>query len=105
MEAKEVFQGMPGAFLPDKAGSTQGTFQFILTGDGGGQWAVEIANGQCQVREGTAPQPAATVTMGAADFIRLYQNQLNPVQAFMSGKIKVSGNMAIMMNFMNWFSR
>lgn len=105
MQAAELVRGMPGAFLPEKAGNAQGTFHFILNGEGGGEWALEVANGQCQVREGTTAQPNATVTMEASDFVRLYQNQMNPVQAFMAGKIKVTGNMGLMMQFLNWFKR
>jgi putative sterol carrier protein len=43
--------------------------------------------------------------MDADDFLALYNNKLNPVQAFMSGRIKVSGNVGMVMQLMNWFDR
>ncbi len=104
-QTRDLFEAMPAAFLPDKAGGAKALIQMDLTGEDGGLWILDIANGQCQVREEKAPQPDVTVTMDAKDFIALYQNQLNPVQAFMGGKIKVAGNVGLVMQLLNWFKR
>jgi putative sterol carrier protein len=103
--AKQVIAALPRAFLPEKAASAKGLIQFNLTGDGGGQWVLDVSDGKCAVREETAPKPDATLTISADDFVALYSNQLNPVQAFMGGKIKVSGNVALVMQLLNWFDR
>ncbi|RPI49727.1 MAG: hypothetical protein EHM56_11935 [Chloroflexi bacterium] len=105
VRAQEIINAMPGAFLPAKAGSTKALVQLDLTGEDGGQWVIDVANGQCQVRQEVAAKPDVTVTMASEDFAALYQNQLNPVQAFMSGKIKVAGNVGLVMQLMNWFER
>jgi putative sterol carrier protein len=100
-----MLESMPAAFLPDKAGDTKALIQMDLTGDDGGQWVIDVANRQCQVREEKAAKPDVTVTMSANDFALLYKNQLNPVQAFMGGKIKVAGNVGLVMQLLNWFAR
>jgi putative sterol carrier protein len=105
MTAKELMEAMPSAFLPEKAGNVKALIQFNLTGGDGGQWAVDVADGKCQVREETLTQPDVTVTMAASDFVALYRNELNPVQAFMAGKIKVAGNVGLVMQLLNWFER
>lgn len=105
LQAKDLLEGMPQAFLPEKAGNVKALFQFSLTGEGGGQWVLEVADGRCQVREETADKPDVTLTMAASDFVALYQNQLNPVQVFIEGKIKVSGNVGLLMQLLNWFQR
>ena len=102
---KEMMQTMEAAFLPEKAGAAKALIQLNLTGEDGGMWIVDIANGQCQIREEEIQNPNVTVTMNADEFEALYQNKLNPVQAFMSGKIKVSGNVGMVMQLLNWFQR
>jgi putative sterol carrier protein len=104
-QASELIESMPQAFRPDKAGNAKAAIQLDLKGDGGGVWLLDIANGECQVRPATDAKPDVTVTMGADDFVALYHNRLNPVQAFMSGKIKVSGNVGLVMQLLNWFDR
>lgn len=104
-KTREMMQSMEAAFLPEKAGTAKALIQLNLTGEDGGVWVVDIANGQCQVREEEVENPDVTVTMDADEFVALYQNRLNPVQAFMSGKIKVSGNVGMVMQLLNWFQR
>lgn len=103
--ARELIEKMPGAFLPEKAGDAAARIQLDLTGDGGGAWLLDIANRQCTVTEEKASQVDVTVTMNADDFSALYSNKLNPVQAFMTGRIKVAGNVGMVMQLMNWFAR
>jgi hypothetical protein len=47
MNAAEVFAQMPEAFLADKAGDLRATFQFDLSGEGGGNWSVIVADRTC----------------------------------------------------------
>jgi len=100
----EVMQGMPGAFQSARAGNVNAVVQFNLTGDGGGTWTVKIAEGKCEVAEGAAQAPNATVTAAAADYLALTRGELNPMSAFMSGKLKITGDMSLMMSFQNWFA-
>jgi putative sterol carrier protein len=104
-QAREVIEKLPGAFLPEKAGAAKALIQFNLTGDGGGEWALNVADGKCDVQEGTVSSPDVTLTMTGDDFAAMYKGQLNPVQAFMGGKIKVAGNVGLVMNLLNWFER
>ncbi|MEJ2732360.1 MAG: SCP2 sterol-binding domain-containing protein [Anaerolineae bacterium] len=104
-QVRQLLEAMPAAFMPDKAGSAKALIQLDLAGEGGGQWVLDIAQGECQVTEAKSPKPDVTVSMDAQDFAALYNNQLNPVQAFMAGKIKVTGNVGLVMQLLNWFDR
>lgn len=102
---REMLEAMPDAFLPEKAGDATALIQLDLTGDDGGVWLLDIAGGKCNVREEKASKADVTVTMDADDFVDMYSNRLNPVQAFMSGRIKIAGNVGMVMQLLNWFER
>lgn len=101
----EVMQKLPEAFLPAKAGNVKAVIQFNLSGEGGGTYTVSIADGKCQAAEGPATNPTATVAASAADYLAIARNELNAISAFMGGKLKVAGDMSIMMKFMDWFAK
>ena len=69
-DVKEIFNQMPAAFLPEKAAGMNKTIQINLNGDGGGQWAIKIANGAISVNEGQTDAPNLTLKMDAVRVIR-----------------------------------
>ncbi len=101
---QQVMQGMPGAFQAAKAGNVKASVQFNLTGEGGGTWTVKIAEGKCEVVDGAIEAPTATLTAAASDYLALVRGELNAMSAFMSGKLKITGDMGLMMKFQNWFA-
>ena len=105
MDAAEIFALMPEAFLAEKAGDMRATYQFNLSGEGGGDWAVTIADGACTVMEGQAEKPNVTIGMDAADFVEMISGELQPVVAFMQGKIKLQGDTSLDLKFQDIFAR
>ena len=103
---KGIFDGMQQAFNADKAGNTEATLQYdIDTDDGQKQWRVEIANGSCTTAEGPATDPRLTLQLGLIDFIRLIFGQAQGQQLFMSGKLKLKGDMMFAMQMQTFFDR
>ncbi len=99
----ELFQQMPARFDASKAGDMKASVQFDLSGDGGGSWAVNIADGKCDVVEGGVDSPTASVIMDAGDYSKMVSGDLNPMMAFMSGKIKVDGDLNSVMKVQQLF--
>lgn len=95
--ASDIFKEMPNRFNAAAAGDLNVTVQFDLSGDGGGQWHAAIAAGAIAVNEGPAENPKATLIMDAADFVAMSTGELNAMAAFMSGKIKVEGDLNTIM--------
>jgi putative sterol carrier protein len=91
---------MPGRLQADKAAGTNMDILFDLSGADGGQWYVSIADGQLNVSQGApAATPNATVKMTAEDFQAMSSGSLNPMMAFMTGKVKVDGDLNTVMKF------
>ena len=103
--AKEIIEAIPSAFVPERAKGLKATYQFELTGEGGGDWVLEVADQQCQVSEGVAAEPDVTISLTAADYVALVNGELDAMGAFMRGKLKVKGNMGLAMKAMNLFQR
>ena len=102
---KEIFEKMPDAFLPEKAANLNATIQLELTGEGAGDWVVKIANGAIAIDEGRTEAPNLTLTMAANDYVALSRGEVNPVNLFMAGKVKLQGDMTLAMKFPEMFDR
>lgn len=102
--ASQVFEMMPSRFNAAAAGGVNATYQFDLTGDGGGTWQVAVANGGCTVAQG-APNasPNITITMAAGDYLDMINGKLNPQMAFMGGKLKIKGDMSLALKMQQIF--
>ena len=101
---KEVFDKASDAFNPNAAQGMNAIFQYDITGDDGGTWHVTIKDGTCQVQEGSHDSPTVTMTMSSETWLALVNNELNGIQAFMSGKLKVSGDIMLAQRIPELFS-
>ena len=99
----EIMKAMPAEFVPEKAAGVNARVAFDFTGDEGGQYVVDIHDGVCEVSEGSAADARTTVTVAAADYVDVVEGRLDAMKAFMSGKLKVKGDMMFMMKFQQMF--
>lgn len=103
---KNIFQGMQEAFKPEKAQGVNSTIQYDIDTDGGTKtWAVTFENGTCTTSEGPASDPRLTLKVGLVDFVRLILGQADGTQLFMSGKMKLQGDMMFAMQMQGFFDR
>ncbi len=92
---KEVFTKMSEIFNPGAAQGLNVAFQFDITGDGGGSWNIGIKDSVCQIQEGTHEVPTVTLTMSCETWLAMVNKELNAMQAFMGGQLKVSGDIML----------
>ena len=101
---KETFDAMSTKFRADKATGTNATIQYDVSGDGGGTWHAVIKDGTCAVREGATASPHLTVQIGAQDWLDMISGKQSGQMLFMSGKLKVKGDMGLAMKLGSMFS-
>jgi putative sterol carrier protein len=104
-DVKGIFSAMPTNFNADAAKGMSSVIQFNLTGDGGGTYHVAIKEGTCAVTEGAHASPNMTMTMAASDYVDMINGKLNGQMAFMSGKLKIAGDMGLAMKMQSLFKR
>jgi putative sterol carrier protein len=102
----KVFAGMAGSFNPAKAGGQQAVVQFEISApDGSHEYAVRVADGRCEIDKGRAESPRVTLRAGLGDFLRMITGEANGMQLFMTGKLKVSGDLFFAQTYQSWFDR
>jgi putative sterol carrier protein len=99
----EFMSRMATAFIPEKAAGIDATIQLKLTGSQVADWYVAIKDNQCSVTQGTAPVAKLTVTADSGDFIKIFTGQMDGMQAFMQGKLKLAGDMNLAMKLVSLF--
>jgi putative sterol carrier protein len=99
MTIQEIFASLTEKVTanPAKIATLNASYQFDLTGEGGGTYHASFANGTYDIGEGALEAPGCTVTISAADFQALVAGKLNPTTAFMTGKLKIKGDMGLAM--------
>jgi putative sterol carrier protein len=101
---RESFEAMPGRFRPDKAAGTSAVIQYDISGEGGGTWNAVIKDGACVVNEGQAANPNLTLSISAQDWLDMLGGKQSGQMLFMSGKLKVKGDMGLAMKLGSMFS-
>jgi len=76
-----------------------GIYQFQITGENNTvhTWTVDLKNGSGSVKEGAGEKPDCTISMTDDDFLQLMTGKLDGQTAFMQGKLKMKGNIALAM--------
>ena len=100
MAARDFFESLEGRVDPRRIEGIDNTYLFDVAGEG--QWLVAIMNGTLQVSEGPA-KADVTISVSSEVFERLAAGTQNPVTAYMTGKLKVSGDTAAALRLQKLF--
>ena len=101
---KETFDAMAGRFRADKAAGTNAVIQYDVGGDGGGTWHAVIKDGTCTVASGAAQNANLTLSISGQDWLDMLSGKQSGQMLFMSGKLKVKGDMGLAMKLGSMFS-
>jgi putative sterol carrier protein len=105
LQAKQLIDQLVANFPPEKAAGLDAEIQVTLTGEGGGDWIMKIADGKITGAEGKASAPRLTVTTSLADIVAITEGKLDAMAAFMQGKVKLDGDVGLAMRMVSLFQR
>ncbi|MBW2252756.1 MAG: SDR family NAD(P)-dependent oxidoreductase [Deltaproteobacteria bacterium] len=87
-----VFEAMPDSFKADAAAGLDVVFQYIITGEGGGDWFCAVKENECTIKPAIHDKPTCTLKMESGNFLAMMNGQLTPMQAYSSGKLVIEGD-------------
>jgi len=93
--ATELFDDMIPRGLaknPDKAREVGAVFAFRITGDGGGEWIVDLVGDPPTCKPGTSGDAQCTIEVAHADFQRMLAEPQAGMELYFQGKLRVSGD-------------
>lgn len=93
-QVAKVFDTIMALSSADIVQKTNAVFAFDVTGAEQGKWYLDLKNGSGSAGKGESPVPAdATLIMDSKDFVKMFQGKLKATAAFMTGKLKIRGDM------------
>ena len=98
---REFFEGLETRVDASRTAGMTNTYVFDI--DGAGRWTVAVDDGRVSVSEGAAPDADCTITSSEENFERIVAGELNPTSAYMTGKLKVKGDMGAAMKLQKLF--
>ena len=100
MAAKEFFDTLASRADASKLAGMTNSYLFDI--EGAGQWKVDVDDGTINVTEGGGD---ADVTIAASEevFQKIIAGDQNPTSAYMTGKLKVKGDMGAAMKLQKLF--
>lgn len=103
----QIFAEMARRFLPEKAARRTAVIQYdIRLRDGAvHSWQMTISQGRCFVDAGARAQPSVTAAVALPRFLRLLTGTLDPVAAFLSGELRLRGDVLLAQQMQGWFDR
>ena len=100
MSTREFFETLESRVDPAKTAGMTNTFVFDI--DGAGTWTVAVDDGNVKVSEG-AGDADATISASEETFQKIAAREQNPTSAYMTGKLKIKGDMGAAMKLQKLF--
>jgi putative sterol carrier protein len=98
--AREFFEGLEGRVDPAKTAGMTNSYVFEI--DGAGTWKVDVDDGKVTVAEGGG-EADATISATEETFQKIAAGEQNATTAYMTGKLKVNGDMGAAMKLQKLF--
>ena len=99
--AKDFFAGLESRVDESKLAGMNNSYLFDI--DGEGQWHVDVKDNKLTVTEGGGGDADVTITTSSETFDKIAAGEQNPTTAYMTGKLKIKGDMGAAMKLQKLF--
>lgn len=93
MNAAELFAKMDESFNAEAASGINAVFQYEFSDDD--NYYIVIEDGTKDIQKGNHESPTVTISTDVGTLIGIADGSINGMQAFMSKKLKASGNVIL----------
>merc|ERR1711874_275503 len=90
---EQLFGKIEAVLSEELVGKTKAVFSFDVTGAEAGKWYLDLKNGAGSCGKGDPEKADCTMSMSSTDFTKMFGGKLKPTTAFMTGKLKIKGDM------------
>ncbi len=97
---REFFEGLPARGDASKLAGMNNSYVFDI--DGAGKWFVTVEDGTVSVREGEG-EADCTISTNEENFQKILSGEQNATSAYMTGKLKIKGDMGAAMKLQKLF--
>jgi putative sterol carrier protein len=97
---QEFFQNLESRADGSKTAGMTNSYLFDI--DGAGQWVVSVDDGKVTVTEGGG-EADTTIQASEETFRKIVAGEQNPTSAYMTGKLKIKGDMGAAMKLQKLF--
>lgn len=90
-----TFWLLPLIFRGDRGGPAEGEMEIVISGPGGGSWALDVRSSGVRVARGPARDPACRLLCSSRTWAALASGRITGTEAFMRGRIEVQGDLGL----------
>ena len=96
----DFFQSLEGRVDASRTAGMSNSYLFDI--EGSGRWTVDVDDGKVTVTEG-GDGADCTISTSEENFLKMIRGEQNPTTAYMTGKLKVKGDMGAAMKLQKLF--
>jgi len=99
----DLFDLLCQSFQPERAAGVEPAIQVHLTGENGGDYGIVIKDQTCSANPGVLGSASLMLEAAAQDILDMFNGKMDPMKAFMQGKLRLIGDKAMALKLTTLF--